>query len=244
MNNEVGGAPRSVDAPALGLLLIEAVRVAGGMISIASKVALHALESSIARDARSPSHLQEKDPPANVLSQGRGLNRRLLKKYVPFQSQVEAAIGVLTRRINDERARSEAAADRFITTLVTDISDGILNRLDLTDIVVERVEVNRLIHEADIQAILQRVDLDEVASRLDIQAIVDRLDLVGIARNLIDELELTEIIRESTGALAVESIEQLRVQGVRADRVVSRALDRIVRRGVARNLAGPNGGTE
>ena len=243
MNDDVG-EPRSAEAPALGLLLIETVRVAGGMISIASKVALHALESSIARDARLPSHVQEKDPPAKLRAQADGLNWRMLKKNIPFRSQIDAAIGILTRRIDDEQARSEAAADRFITALVTDISDGILNRMDLTDIAIQRVDVDRLIQEADIEAVLQRVDLDEVASHLDIQAIVDRLDLVGIARNLIEELELTEIIRESTGALAVESIEQLRFQGVRADRVVSRALDRIVRKGMARNLAGPNGGTE
>jgi hypothetical protein len=47
---------------------------------------------------------------------------------------------------------------------------------------------------------------------------------------VIDELDLTEIARASTGTMATETVDSLRVQGMSADRAVSRLVDRLLRR--------------
>jgi hypothetical protein len=55
---------------------------------------------------------------------------------------------------------------------------------------------------------------------------------------VIDEIDLPAIVRESSGAMASESIQTVRVQGMNADRLVSRIVDRVLRR-EARDLGAP-----
>lgn len=200
-------------------LALGCARIGLGMLSIATSAAGRALERAIGTGA----------VPAPTETAGRRPSRG---SRVPG---VDAAL----RSIREERARNEEAAARFFAALLPEVTETLLNNLDLTEIVVRRVDIDRVIEKADIEAVVRRVDLDAVATRLDIDAIIDRVDLVGMARYLMDELEVPEIIRESTGALAAESIEQLRIQGIRADRFVSHLLDRIVRRGIDRKLTGP-----
>jgi hypothetical protein len=140
-----------------------------------------------------------------------------------------------------ERTRSEAAANRFFTSLITEFIDRLLGVVDLTDIVVANLDVNRVIEQADVEAAVRRVDLNAAASRIDAEAIVNGIDLVAIARYLMEELDVPEIIRESTSAMADDSIEQLRIRGMRADNFVAHLVDRVVRRGAERQIRGPAG---
>ena len=52
------------------------------------------------------------------------------------------------------------------------------------------------------------------------------VDLVAIAEGVIDELDLTSIIRESTETMATETVGGVRAQSVRADLLVAHVLDR------------------
>jgi hypothetical protein len=79
-------------------------------------------------------------------------------------------------------------------------------------------------------AILDRIDLDAVASRIDVEAIVQRLDLVAIANSVIEEIDLPEIIRESSGAMASDTVQGIRLQTMEADRLVARVVDKVLRR--------------
>jgi hypothetical protein len=45
-----------------------------------------------------------------------------------------------------------------------------------------------------------------------------------------DEIDLPEIIRGSTGSMALETMHDVRLQGIEADRAVSRLMDRVLRR--------------
>jgi hypothetical protein len=140
-----------------------------------------------------------------------------------------------------ERTRNEAAANQFFTSLITEFIDRLLGVVDLTDIVVANLDVNRVIEQADIEAAVRRVDLNAAASRIDAEALVNGIDLVAIARYLMEELDVPEIIRESTSAMADDSIEQLRIRGMRADNFVAHLIDRVVRRGADRQIGGPDG---
>jgi hypothetical protein len=87
-----------------------------------------------------------------------------------------------------------------------------------------------VVARVDLDAIAARIDLDAIAARIDLNAIVSRLDLAGLTEQVIDEVDLGEIIRESSGTMATETVDALRVQGMRADHLLSRLVDRVLLR--------------
>ena len=90
----------------------------------------------------------------------------------------------------------------------------------------------------------RRLDLDAVVERLDLDAVIARLDLVGIAENVIAEVDLPEIIRESTGSVASEAVRGVRMQRISGDEAVGRAIDRLrLRRGRPAGSAAEPGAT-
>jgi hypothetical protein len=78
--------------------------------------------------------------------------------------------------------------------------------------------------------VLQRVDLNRIVAAVNIDAVIDRIDLVGIAQEVIDEIDLPEIIRESTGSMASETVRGVRMQGIAGDEALGRVVDRILLR--------------
>jgi len=116
--------------------------------------------------------------------------------------------------------------------------NAIVQRLDLNavvdrisiDEIVGRIDVDRIVSRVDLDGVVSRIDLDAVASRVDIEAVVRRLDLGGIAQEVIDEIDLTEIIREAMGSMTNETVGGIRVQSMNADRAISRLVDRVLQR--------------
>lgn len=181
-----------------------------------------------------------------------------------------------------ERARRQGVRQAWalLDDIVPYVVDVILDRIDLTQIVIDRVKVMRIVDEVDIAAIvghldfdsiienvpinhvlelvdingivarvnldpiIARVDVNGVVSRVDIEAIVSRLDLGKIASEVIDEIDLPEIIWESSGAMASETVVGVRMQGRAADERIDRIVDRVLRRGRDRNTKAPMNGTE
>ncbi len=119
-----------------------------------------------------------------------------------------------------------------------------LDQLDLTDLVLSRVDLERIVtaalDELDLtQLVMQRVDLEHVINgaldQLDLtQLVMQRVDLPAIADYVVEEIDLPEMIRDSTGSMASETIQGIRVQGIEADRAVSRVVDRLLIRRRAR----------
>jgi hypothetical protein len=119
--------------------------------------------------------------------------------------------------------------------------DAVLARLDL-DAVVGRVDLDSLVARVDVAAVVDRVDLDAAAARLDLDAVIGRLDLTGIAAGVIEDLDLPELIRESTGSMASDTVRGARMQGIAADEAVARAMERL-RVGGRRRRSSPLGST-
>jgi hypothetical protein len=71
---------------------------------------------------------------------------------------------------------------------------------------------------------------DAIIARLDLDAILDRLNLVSIVNNVIEEIDLPAIIRESSGTMASDAVLDVRMRGIEADETVNRIVDRILRR--------------
>jgi hypothetical protein len=136
-----------------------------------------------------------------------------------------------------------------LNRIVQDVDiDAIAARIDL-DPIMERVDVDEIAATLDVDAVVARVDIgrvvdrvdvDEVAAKLDLDAVVGRMDLASIATRVLDELDLTAIIRGSSGAMATETVDGVRLQGMNADRIVARLVDRALHRaGNGRGTAPP-----
>ena len=102
----------------------------------------------------------------------------------------------------------------------------VLAQVDL-DAVAERLDLDRVARRLDVDAVVARADLDAAAARIDVEAILDRVDLVGMAQEVVDGIGLPDIVRESTGSLATETVEEVRLQGMAADDAIARLVDRI-----------------
>jgi hypothetical protein len=107
--------------------------------------------------------------------------------------------------------------------------DLAVSRVDLAAI-VDRIDIDGIVATVDVEAVVDRVDIDAVAATIDMQAIIDRIDLVGLAQYVIDEIDLPEIIRESTGSVASEAVRGVRMQSIEADQAIQRRIDRLLRR--------------
>ena len=146
-----------------------------------------------------------------------------------------------------EQRRAQAVAVNAVRTLIAELATAVLDEIDLDEVVarvdldriVARVDLNQIaarldldaiVGRIDVDAIVSRVDVDAIAGRIDLDAIVARVDLPGLTEQVIDEVDLGEIIRESSSTMASETVDALRVQGMRVDGLVSRIVDRILRR--------------
>jgi hypothetical protein len=161
---------------------------------------------------------------------------------------VRTLIAALVTAVLDEINLDEVVARVDIDRIVHRIDlNQIAARIDL-DAIVERVDVGAIVERVDLDAIAGRIDLDAIASRIDLDAIVarvdldamvSRIDLAGLTEQVIDEVDLGEIIRESSSTMATETVDALRVQGMRVDGLVSRIADRILFRQGERQTGPP-----
>jgi hypothetical protein len=137
-----------------------------------------------------------------------------------------------------EQQRAQAAAVNAGRALIAALAAAVLDEIDLDEIVA-RVDVDAVAARIDLDAIVSRIDLDEIVGRVDIDAIVARVDLPALTEEVIDEVDLGEIIRESSSTMATETVDALRAQGMRVDGLVSRVVDRILLRQGERQTGPP-----
>jgi hypothetical protein len=163
----------------------------------------------------------------------------------------------LNDRWSSARRPSEEAAAAFARELIPEVANALLDQIDLTQLVVDRVDIDRIVDgvdlgqiiarmpideiiaridlnavvgRVDINAIVERIDLNEIADRIDLDALVARIDVVGIAQEVIVEIDLPQIIRASSGTMATETVEAIRFQTMDADRLLERVVDRLLLR--------------
>jgi hypothetical protein len=199
-----GATVTAVPRPAGMLRLLPAAALGLGL-----EAQRRSLDAAVALGARLAPPLSAAARPAAALA-----GRPLAVAWRRLDLDGWAARGLAEQRRN-QQAAAEAASQ-----LVGAIVAAVLDEVDL-DGVVARV---------DLDAIAARIDLDAIAARIDLNAIVSRLDLAGLTEQVIDEVDLGEIIRESSGTMATETVDALRVQGMRADHLLSRLVDRVLLR--------------
>ncbi len=127
-----------------------------------------------------------------------------------------------------------------LTPLVAQVVDldSLVASVDI-DAVARRLDVDAVAGRIDLDAAAGRIDVDAVARRLDLDAVMDRLDLVTLVQEIIAEIDLPGIIRDSTGSVASSTVRGVRMQSVSGDEAVARAVDRLRLRGRHRRVPDP-----
>ncbi|HEU4355849.1 MAG TPA: hypothetical protein VFT27_09710 [Actinomycetota bacterium] len=248
----------------LDALLRQSLRVAVGAIVSAAAIGTQIVRRTLGEEPHAGDELAE--PPLAALVAGATLGlavetaalataaaTRTVRTLAPWGSWVFAATGAqpairrsltqLDARWQEVAPETQRAAEAFARELVPEIVDAVLDRIDLTALVEERVDVQALVGRVDLDAVAAGIDVDAVAARLDLDAVIrrldlaeiarqviDELDLAAIARSVIDELDLVALIRESTESVTGEVVDDLRYGAVDADRSIARVVDRILRR--------------
>jgi hypothetical protein len=116
--------------------------------------------------------------------------------------------------------------------------DAVAAALDV-DKVVARVDLDAVVRRVDVDAVAAVLDVDRVVARVDLDAVVRRIDMVAIAREIIEALDLPELIRSSSGALASDTVRSVRSEAMTADDAVAGVVDRLLRRGGTAQAAPP-----
>ncbi len=109
--------------------------------------------------------------------------------------------------------------------VVHQIVNGVVRELDV-DAIVGQVDIDALLERIDIDAIVQRVDIGAILDQVDIDAIVKRIDLQA----LVADLGIEDIVRQSTGVMASDSVKLVRVRSMNGDVLLGRFVDRILHR--------------
>lgn len=137
-----------------------------------------------------------------------------------------------------------ATTNAVLDAVVPRVADAIVARIELTDLVIDRVDLTRVVTKAldglDLtDIVVSRVDIDEVVAQADIEKVIDRVPIIPLANYVIEEIDLPQIIRSSTGGIASDAMNTVRVQGVGADELVARLADRVLLRRRGRKLDAP-----
>lgn len=90
-----------------------------------------------------------------------------------------------------------------------------------------------------VDEVLDRIDLTRlVAERVNIGDVVAGIDLAGIVKEVIDEIDLPELIRESRGARASDTEVDRQIRDIEVDERVNKAIGQVLhRRGTANAIA-------
>jgi len=148
-------------------------------------------------------------------------------------------------RHEDDR---QQAADEQLRATFQRAVDTLLDQLDLTTLVIDHLDiqrvastidmnalvagldVNELAAKIDMEQLTDRIDIDALVARLDVEALLARLDVPAIAAEVIDELDLLQMIRAVSADTTSEGVRDVRLRGVGADRAIQRMVNRLLSR--------------
>ncbi len=129
-------------------------------------------------------------------------------------------------------------AEQTVSSTVSTVANSALVNSALDKVVP--YAVNAVIGRMNLtEIVLDRVDIDAIVAQADLEKIIDRLPLIDLANYIIEEIDLPTIIRQSTGGIATEAMNSTRMQAIDADDLVQRLADKIMLRRKARKTDAP-----
>jgi hypothetical protein len=170
---------------------------------------------------------------------------------------ISSFLGRWSSRADIEQARRRAETTDFFARMIPAVVDAVIERIDVGAIVqrvplaeivgaidldalldqvdlnevLAHVDVGRLLDRIDVEGVVDRVDADALVQRVDVSALLARVDMVGIVGEVLDEIDIGAIVRESTGSITGDAVDGARVTAMRIDTFVGRVADRVLLRG-------------
>ncbi|MEV6267310.1 hypothetical protein AB0L64_09095 [Kribbella sp. NPDC051936] len=129
--------------------------------------------------------------------------------HVPGRERVDSWVAELARRGEREQDELKDRVTSLADDLVRAVLHLVLDRIDLTETVRQYVDVNSIVRDVDLEAV------------------IGRMDVAGLAEGVIAEVDIAEIIRQSTGSLTSETVQSVRMQGISGDEAIDKATGRI-----------------
>ena len=136
---------------------------------------------------------------------------------------VEARVAVLSAR-GAELRQQDAARARTIVTRVEPVLSAVLERV---------------VGILPIEAILARVDVNTLVGQVDVGALLSRMDLGSIITDVLSQIELGDLIHDSTTSIAGDMRDGVRIDVMKVDGGVANLVDRVLRRKRERDLLVP-----
>jgi hypothetical protein len=169
-------------------------------------------------------------------------NRALVTEFVRRLAP-ELATAVITQldmsSLTEQLPIDAIVASVDIDALLDKVDvESIIDRVDVEKI-IDRVDVEKIIDRVDVEKIIDRVDVNAIVARVDVQSIMNQVDIAPMANEIIAEVDIGSIVRESTGSITGDAIDGGRVTGMRLDGFVDRVVDRVLLRRKARDLTIP-----
>jgi hypothetical protein len=182
--------PRSTQASALALIDV----AAGSCV-----LALGLIRRTARASARGTAVIARETGLAGIAFQGRAVAAAMAPRVT-----VELP-DVVRQRGTTVRAGLSARAEALVEALVPVVLDLVLDQIDLTALVLTRVDIDAIAAGLDLDAaaarldvekvldrmdlnevVEQRVDLDRLAARLDVDQVLDRMDLNDVVERRVD----------------------------------------------------------
>jgi hypothetical protein len=134
------------------------------------------------------------------------------------------------RRWREIQVVGERAGSEFLQATIPQLADLILDQLDLTRIVLERVELDRVVAAVDIERAVAGIDLDAIVARVDLERVVDRIDLDAVAARIdvggiVERVDLDAIVARVDLQRVVDRIDLDAVAGRIDVEAIVRRLD-------------------
>jgi hypothetical protein len=154
------------------------------------------------------------------------------------QARNRALVAEFVRRLAPELATA-VVAQLDIDSLVSELPiDSIVSSVDI-DALLERVDVERIIERVDVGQVVARVDVNAIVDRVDVQAIMGKVDIAPMAEEIIGEVDIGAIVRQSTGSITGDVVDGGRLTAMRVDGFIDRVVDHILFRRRPRDLSVP-----
>ena len=256
--------PAPVHEPDLTDLAERGFRTALGLASLSAAVLAEGLARSLGAEPEArEGHAEEEEPPRRALPTIAGASLLAALEAARLGAQMVSSVtnsvvawssfatgfGFVRHGLDrgshwvadlDDRWRAEQQGDleagaAFLETLLPGVVEAILRRLDLTQIVLTHVDLNRVVAAVDLDAVLDDVDLNEVIARVDVGAIVDRIDLAAIVDRIdidrvAERIDVNAIVgRLPLGAIATEVLNELDLAAIANQVIDDIDLPQIVR---------------
>lgn len=150
--------------------------------------------------------------PGAALGLGLAAQRQLFDRVSAVEGHAQGAVGWMTnrgpvaavsRRLQDFLAHWDAryraqtdAHEQLAADYLARIGPGALDAL------LARIDMTALLDRVDVNEAVERVDLEALVDKLPVERVIERVDLRAVVLETVAQVQVTDILRESTGAMA------------------------------------------